>query len=92
MRLRRRAGHSDDGNNGPDPDKCQHTWRLRGVILGLPGPYVCDVCDRCGALRLHGPEEITGPATRVDDDAARYLESLARRRSPPHGPPPAPPD
>jgi hypothetical protein len=92
MRLWRKGRPQRRRQQRSRPDNCEHTWRLRGVILGLPGPYVCDVCDRCGALRLHGPEEITGPATRVDDDAAMYLESLARRRSPPHGPPPAPPD
>ena len=93
MRLWRRAGHHPDkGNNGPDPDTCEHTWRLRDVSLALPGPYVCEVCDRCASLRLHGPEEITGPATRVDDGAAIHLESLARQRSPRPVPLPSPPE
>ena len=83
MRLWRRADHPGDGKDGPDPDTCEHTWRLRAESSALTGHYVCEVCDRCGALRIHGPEEITGPATRVEDDAATYLESLARRRSPP---------
>lgn len=85
MHLWRRAHHAGDG---PDPDTCEHTWRLRDVSLTLPGPYVCEVCDRCGALRLDGPEAITGPATPVADDAAIHLASLpnrptARRASPP---------
>ena len=91
MRLWRRAGHAGDGNNGPDPDKCEHTWRLRDVSYALPGPNVCEVCDRCGALRIHGPGEITGPATRVDDDVT-HLESSARPPTPRHDPPPTPPD
>ena len=88
MRLWRRNHRAA----GPDPDTCEHTWRLRDLSLALPGPYVCEVCDRCGMLRLHGPEEIIGPATRVDDDAAGYLESLARRPSPRPVPPPSPPN
>ncbi len=88
MRLWRRK----QATPGPDPDTCEHTWRLRDVSLALPGPYVCEVCDRCASLRLHGPEEITGPATRVEDDAAKYLESLARRPSPRQVPPPSRPD
>ena len=79
MHLWRRAGHPGDG---PDPDTCEHTWRLRDVSLALPGPYVCEVCDRCGALRLDGPESITGPATPVADDAAIHLASLPNRPAP----------
>ena len=73
--------------DGPDPDTCEHTWRLRDVSLALPGPYVCEVCDRCGALRLHGPEAISGPSSHVADGAATHLESLERRQSPRHAPP-----
>ena len=91
MRLWRKADHTDEGNDGPDPDKCQHAWRLRDVSLALPGPYVCEVCDRCGALHLDGPESITGPAARVADSASTHLESLGRQ-SPRHAPSPRPPD
>ncbi len=76
--------------DGPDPDACDHAWRLRDVSLALPGPYVCEVCDRCGALRLHGPEAITGPPSHVADSAAIHLESSARRWSP-LSVPPSPP-
>ena len=76
MRLWPRVNQSER-NGGPDPDKCAHTWRLRDVSLALPGPYVCEVCDHCGALRLHGPDAITGPPSRVADGAARHLESVA---------------
>ena len=90
MRLWRRPNHPQGGRDGPDPDKCDHTWRLRDVSLALPGPYVCEVCDHCGRLRLHGPEAITGPATHVADDAAIHLQSLPPQSSPRPGPP-APP-
>jgi hypothetical protein len=78
MRLRRRA----DGNGDPDAASCAHLWRLRNVTLALPGPYVTEVCERCGAFRLDGPEAITGPPTSVADGAALHLESLARRTPP----------
>lgn len=84
MRLWRR----NDRDVAPDPDTCEHQWRLRDVSVALPGPYVCEVCDRCGALHIDGPEEITGPPTHVADAAATHLESLPPRPSPRHAPPP----
>jgi len=71
--------HHTDTSAQPDPDTCQHQWRLREVSMALPGPYVCVVCDLCGMLHLDGPEEITGPASNVADGAALHLESLERR-------------
>ena len=56
MRLWRRNHRTDEH----DPDQCDHSWRLRDVSIALPGPYVCEVCDHCGILRLHGPEALTG--------------------------------
>jgi hypothetical protein len=77
--------------DGPDPDTCEHDWRLRDVTMALPGPYVCEVCDRCGMLHLDGPDAVTGPMTNVADGAALHLESEQRRsqvrdfpRRPPH--------
>ena len=84
MRLWRR----NHGADGPDPDNCEHSWRLRNVSVALPGPYVCEVCDLCGALHLDGPEAITGPKTSVADGAAIHLESLTRQLSPRHVSPP----
>ena len=78
MRLRQRPDIGAD----PAPKKCLHLWRLRNVSFALPGLYLCDVCDRCGALHIDGPEAITGPASNVADAAATYLESLARRSPP----------
>ena len=91
MRLWRRFGRKA-GNQGVDPSICDHAWRLRDVSLALPGPYVCEVCDRCGSLRLHGPEAITGPPTHVADDAAIHLQSLPRQSSQRQGPLPPGPD
>jgi hypothetical protein len=92
MRLWRRADHHRDVDDGPDPDTCEHTWRLRHESVALTGHYVCEVCDRCGTLRIHGPEEITGQTTRVAEGAATHLESLARRRASGQVSPPSPPD
>jgi hypothetical protein len=88
MRLWRRAPHKAVS---PDPTTCHHAWRLRDVSTALPGPYVCEVCDHCGALRLHGPDAITGPPSTVADSAAIHLETVARRREPPGAPPSSPP-
>ena len=78
--------------DGPDPDNCEHTWRLRDVSVALPGPYVCEVCDRCGALHIDGPEAISGQPSNVADAAAAHLESLARRESQRHASPSPPSD
>ena len=86
MRLWRRAAVTSD----PDPDTCEHSWRLRDLSVALPGPYVCEVCDGCGSLRIHGPEAITGPSSNVADGAALHLESLDRQTSPRHATPHAP--
>lgn len=75
MRLRQRA----DVKSDPAAQVCAHIWKLRNVSFALPGPYLCDVCERCGALHIDGPEAITGSASNVADGAALYLESLARR-------------
>ena len=92
MRLWRRPDHTNDRKRVSDPNTCVHQWRLRDVSLALPGPYVCEVCDRCGALRLDGPEAVTGPATHVADDAAIHLESLPPRSTPRQEEPPPPSD
>jgi hypothetical protein len=87
MRLWRRA---HDQGVSPDPTSCVHAWRLRDVSTALPGPYVCEVCDHCGALRLHGPDAITGPPSNVAESAAIHLETVARRMGPPAAPDPWP--
>ena len=74
-----RLQHQADVMSDPDPNTCEHNWRLRNVSFALPGLYICDVCERCGALHIDGPEAITGQPSHVVDGAAMYLESLARR-------------
>jgi hypothetical protein len=79
MGLRRiRPGH-----RGQDPERSQHSWRFRYASFAMPGPYVGDVCDRCGALHIDGPEAIKGPVANVAEGAAMYLESMERRNPPP---------
>ena len=70
MRLWRRAAVTSD----PDPDTCEHSWRLRDLSVALPGPYVCEVCDGCGSLRIHASS--CHPSARPS--AQRLL--IARRR------------
>lgn len=72
-----RTSHADSM-----PDGHVHVWRLRHVCFALPGPFVSEVCTRCGALRIHGPEEITGPSSPVADGAALYLLLMARGGAP----------
>jgi hypothetical protein len=80
---------SPPGQGVPDPEPCQHRWRFRYATFALPGPYLGDVCDLCGALHIDGPEAIKGPAANVAEGAAMYLDSLERRNPPPpaHGGP-----
>ena len=56
MRLWRRGA-------GPDPDACEHPWRVREVPSVLQGQRAWQVCDLCGAMRLEGPEEMGGHAS-----------------------------
>ena len=102
MHLSWRTDHGvDDRNEGPDLGQCsQHVWRLRGVTFALPGAYVCEVCERCGAMHIDGPDELTdlldgvhpglhASTGRADD--GDHLDSFARRWSPRDEPPPSPP-
>lgn len=106
MSLRRMADHRlDDGNDRLDPGDCtQHVWRIRDVTYALPGPYVCEVCERCGALQIDGPQELAGIFGEQPDpggptqhrspspeDDGSQLASLARRWSPGGAPPPSSP-
>lgn len=81
---RGRSMSNQPGAHGPAGGH-DHVWRLRDVCFALPGPFVSEVCARCGALRIHGPEEITGPRSPVAEGAALHLLLSARRRFPPPG-------
>jgi len=67
MRLWRRDA-------GPDPDTCEHPWRVREVPSVLRGRGARQVCDLCGAMRLEGPEEMGGQAR---EQAAALMEAPA---------------
>jgi len=67
MRLWRRDA-------GPDPDTCEHPWRVREVPSVLRGRGAWQVCDLCGAMRLEGPEEMGGQAR---EKAAALMEAPA---------------
>lgn len=71
------------GHGEPAAEPCQHSWRIRYATFALPGPYVGDVCDLCGAFRIDGPEAVKGPMTSVADGAEIFLHSLERRNPPP---------
>jgi hypothetical protein len=82
---RERAGAPED----PETSRCNHVWRDRAISYAMPGPYVTEVCERCGALHIAGPDELTGQAVASwnrdrswrNDDV--HLEDLARLWSPP---------
>lgn len=101
MRQPWRAGHGvADREERPDErpdvvDCTEHAWRLRDVTYALPGAYVCEICERCGAMNLVGPDELAemcgqpreyGRATtsrrQSPDDDGSFLGALAQRWSP----------
>lgn len=105
MRLRRRADHEfDHAQDRAERAVCtDHVWRIRDVTYALPGSYICEVCERCGALQVDGPGEVTsmfgelpgprdaprraGPSRNGDGSE---LEALAARWSRPDDQPPCP--
>lgn len=106
MRLRRRPGHElDHPQDGAERAVCtDHVWRIRDVTYALPGSYISEVCQRCGALQVDGPGDVTtlfddqvGPRgarraaafTRGED--VSELEALAARWSERDVRPPPPP-
>jgi hypothetical protein len=103
MSLRRMADHGLDDRNGRlELGECtEHAWRIRDVTFALPGAYVCEVCERCGALQIDGPQELAGifgeqpepfpstrPPQRSPQDDGSQLASLVRRWSPGGASPP----
>jgi hypothetical protein len=58
---------------GPDPDTCEHAWRLRETTHSLSADMVWHVCDRCGALRPL-PTGDTEPAPADPDSRAPYSD------------------
>ena len=106
MRLRRRPDHDfGEHKDRAEPAACtEHAWRLRDVTFALPGSYISEVCDRCGALQIKGPGESTGmfgeqpgpgrgpqPANPSRSDDASELAVLEELWSRPDAQPPPPP-
>ena len=56
----RRRGRNEQGSEdlieGPKALMCEHVWRVRDITFALPGRYVTEVCERCGALHIAGPD------------------------------------
>lgn len=57
-----------------DADCVEHVWVLTGATFALDGAHLEYACERCGAVMVEGPAEMTGVWDR--QDAARR-----RRRS-----------
>lgn len=54
---------SDDRNEGAGPGECvEHVWAMVGMTLAMPGTYVDYECERCPAVLVVGPDELTGRA------------------------------
>ncbi|MDN5931402.1 MAG: hypothetical protein L0I24_10125 [Pseudonocardia sp.] len=52
---------ADDANQGNGPGECvEHVWRVTGMTLTAAGAHVDHECERCEALLVVGPEELTG--------------------------------
>ena len=86
----RRRGRNERGSEslseGVEALSCAHAWRVRDVTFALPGRYVTEVCERCGGLRIAGPEPDGQQVSTWDLDRpwrrdGLHLEDLERRRS-----------
>ena len=75
MRLWRR-------NDGPNPDKCEHFWRVREVPSALEGLGVWKVCDHCSAMRLDVRERTVSHSTEQAGGAIEVPAHLRRVGSP----------
>lgn len=53
----------DDRNEGHDPGECiEHAWTIVGIVLGGDGAYLEQECQRCPAVAVVTPDELTGRA------------------------------
>ena len=52
---------SDDRNEGGGPGECiEHAWTIVGIVLAGDGAYVEQECQRCPAVSVITPDELTG--------------------------------
>ena len=57
MRRRGRNEHASEiSSEGVEAFRCTHVWLVRDVTFAIPGRYVTEVCERCGGLRIDGPD------------------------------------
>ncbi len=49
----------DDRDEGGDGCP-EHVWEIRGVTFAADGAHQDQVCTRCGAVLVVGPDELTG--------------------------------
>jgi hypothetical protein len=86
----RRRGRNEHGSEmvGGESESCTstHVWRVRDVTFALPGKYVTEVCERCGELRIAGPDTDGQQGSTWEPDRpwrrdGVHLEDLERRMS-----------
>ena len=86
----RRRGRNEQGSEdlieGHTALMCEHVWRVRDITFALPGRYVTEVCERCGALHIAGPDTEGQQVSTWNLDRpwrldGLHLEDLERRRS-----------
>jgi hypothetical protein len=54
---------ADDANQGNGPGECvEHVWAMTGMTLAGDGTHVDYSCERCPAVLVVGPDELTGRA------------------------------
>jgi len=85
MRRRGRDEHvREDSSVGTESVDCTRVGRVRDVTFALPGHYVTEVCGRCGALHVNGPDTAGQQVSTWRPDRpwrrdALHLEDLERR-------------
>lgn len=77
MRRRGRDGHgSEDSSEGTEDLSCDHMWRLRDLTFALPGRYVTEVREACGAFggfRRRVPRTHQRPLSGLGEATTRCL-------------------
>lgn len=94
MRRGQNNRGSEDRTEGAGALDCNHVWRVRDITFALPGRYVTEVCERCGALHIAGPDTASQQVSTWNPDRpwrrdGLHLEDLERRRSASADRPPA---
>jgi len=62
-----------------------HLWRIRDITFALSGTYITEVCERCCAMHIFGPDELADqPVANWEPDrpwrhTGIHLDDLARQ-------------